>query len=58
MTIKTSKICPPIPTKEFDWQAIDDETYDGAEDSETNQIGFGATKELAIQDLMDKLVEL
>ena len=24
---------PPIPDRNYDWTAIDDDTYDGAEDS-------------------------
>lgn len=58
MNIQTTYFRPPIATREFDWKAIDADTYDGAEDSPTrHQIGFGSTKELAIEDLMGILEE-
>jgi hypothetical protein len=38
--------------------AIDDETYDGAEDSSNrNQVGYGCTGAAAIADLMAQLDE-
>lgn len=38
--------------------AIDDDSYDGAEDSLTrHQIGFGHTEEEAINELLEKLDE-
>ncbi len=38
------------------WFAVDDATYDGADDSRTrNQIGFGETPEAAVANLMEKL---
>lgn len=41
----------PIPIREFDWSAVDD-NYDGAEDSgNRHQIGYGATEQEAIDDL-------
>ena len=56
MNIKTECVCPPIPTRRFDWLAYDDNTYDGAPDSGTrNQIGHGATKQEAIADLMEQM---
>lgn len=42
---------PPIPIRQFDWSAIDDDTYDG----EGCPIGRGATEEDAINDLLDKI---
>lgn len=42
---------PPIPIRQFDWYAIDDDTYDG----EGCPIGRGATEEDAINDLLDKI---
>lgn len=40
------------------WSAIDEDTYDGAEDSSTkNQIGSGNTEEEAIADLNDQINE-
>lgn len=40
------------------WSAVDDDTYDGAEDSKTRaQIGWGATEQDAIDDLVDQLFD-
>jgi hypothetical protein len=58
MDIKTEYDPKPIPYRDFDWTAYDAETYDGAEDSRSNVIGFGATKEEAVNDLMEKIGEL
>lgn len=56
-SIRTTYDPPPIPTwRQFAWSAIDDDTYDGAEDSSTrHQIGWGATEEEAIADLMEQI---
>lgn len=35
MKISTAFVYPPIPDRRFDWSAVDDDTYDGAEDSST-----------------------
>lgn len=44
--IKTEYSLKPIPTRNHDWLAYDDDTYDGAPDSGTrNQIGHGATEQ-------------
>lgn len=37
-----------------EWIAVDDDTYDGAEDS-PNQCGVGSTEQEAVDDLMEKL---
>ncbi len=42
---------PPIPIRDFDWSAIDDDTYDG----EGCPIGRGPTEDAAIEDLLDKI---
>jgi hypothetical protein len=56
MKIRTDYWPKPIPTHRFDWIAIDDDTYDGAPDSgNRNQIGYGATEEEAIADLLEQL---
>lgn len=56
MKIKTQYQQPPIPSRNFDWQAIDVDTYDGAPDSATrNDVGHGATEREAIEDLLGKL---
>jgi len=56
MKIVTHFVCPPIPLRQFDWSAIDDDTYDGAEDSHC-PIGYGATEAEAIADLMREIEE-
>ena len=56
MTIRTDFIRPPVPSRGFDWSAIDGDSYDGAPDSPNrNEIGYGATEEEAIKDLEGKL---
>lgn len=58
MKISTYHVYPPIPIRQYDWCAVDDETYDGAPDSATrNQIGYGTTPEEAIADLRSILEE-
>jgi hypothetical protein len=44
----------PPPTPEFNWFAVDDDTYDGAEDSRC-PVGWGATEQAAIEDLKEQL---
>ena len=51
--LKTSYVHPPIPDRSNDWSAIDDSTYDGP----GSPIGFGATEQEAIQDLLTQLEE-
>jgi hypothetical protein len=51
LTIKTSCVCPPIPIRNLDWQAIDDRTYDGP----GSPMGTGATEQEAIDDLLEQL---
>lgn len=54
--IQTEYWPPPIPIRDYDWSAIDRNTYDGAEDSANrHQIGWGATEQAAIIDLLDQL---
>jgi hypothetical protein len=56
MKIRTSFDYPPLPIRDYDWSAIDEDTYDGAEDSKTrHNIGYGATEAEAIADLMEIL---
>jgi hypothetical protein len=50
MEIKTTFIYPPIPIRSFDWQAIDDSTYEAG-----MPIGHGRTKAEAIADLMEQV---
>jgi len=51
MQIRTTFVYPPIPVRDFDWSAVDDDTYDG----EGCPIGRGATEEEAIADLLEQL---
>jgi len=51
MKIKTSFVNPPIPMRQFDWLAVDDDTYDG----EGCPIGTGATEQEAINDLLEQM---
>lgn len=56
MKIRTNFIYPPIPDRRFDWSAIDEDTYDGAEDSGTRgHVAYGATELEAVKELMDIL---
>jgi len=55
-SIRTTFIYPPIPIRSMDWSAIDDSTYDGAEDSHC-PIGYGATEADAIRDLLQQICE-
>ena len=50
--IRTENVFPPIPTRLFDWCA----TYDGYEPGDP--IGWGATKDAAIKDLLDEFPPL
>jgi hypothetical protein len=51
MKILTHYDPPPIPWRDHDWSAVDDETYDGP----GCRIGWGATEQEAIDDLMAKM---
>ena len=53
MKIKTSFDYPPIPIRNFDWSAWDDETYDG----EGCPMGHGKTEQEAIADLLEQTEE-
>lgn len=50
MKIRTHNECPPIPIRQFDWSAVDDETYDGP----GCVIGWGRTEQEAIEDLLSQ----
>lgn len=49
--VMTDNICPPIPTRRWDWQAVTDEYEPG------HPIGVGETETAALFDLMEKLLE-
>ena len=53
--IVTERICPPIPIRLYDWSAVDDRTYDGADRSPV--VGVGATERAAIDDLIEQICE-
>ena len=50
MQIRTEYIYPPIPIRSFDWCAYDDDL--GADCS---PVGYGATEQEAIDDLMEQI---
>ncbi len=53
MKIRTEFVYPPIPIRDFDYCAVDDDTYDG----EGCPIGYGPTKEAAKADLLNAIEE-
>lgn len=53
MKIRTNYVYPPIPIRDFDWSAVDDDTYDGP----GCPIGSGPTEEAAIKDLLEQIEE-
>lgn len=53
MKIRTEYVYPPIPIRDFDWSAVDDDTYDGP----GCPIGSGRTKQEAIDDLLEQIEE-
>jgi len=61
MKIVTHYDPKPIPSRRFDWSAVDDDTYDV--DCDENgyfsrcPIGYGSTEQEAIDDLMDQFAE-
>jgi hypothetical protein len=52
-TIRTDFIYPPIPDRQFDWCAVNDDTYDG----EGCLIGYGEDEQAAIDDLLHLIDE-
>lgn len=50
MNILTRYYAKPIPNRNFDWQAIDDDTYDIGQ-----PIGFGRTEAEAVEDLKQQI---
>lgn len=57
--VRTTHEYPPIPVRDMDWSAVDDDTYDVDCDQDgyfsTCPIGRGATEEAAIADLLEQL---
>jgi hypothetical protein len=52
MNIVTEYIHPPISLRDWDWQAVDDDTYEG---DPRQPIGYGRTEQKAIQDLLEQI---
>lgn len=52
--IVTECVYPPIPIRQFDWMAYDDNTYDGAPDAGHQIVGSGATEAEAIRDFQEQ----
>jgi hypothetical protein len=61
MRIRTNFDYPPIPVRDCDWSAVDDDTYDFDCDQDgffsTCPVGRGATEEEAIADLLEQIEE-
>ena len=59
--LSTSAVYPPIPTRNFDWSAIDANTYDADWNGEryvsTSPQGAGSTEAEAIADLLEQIEE-
>lgn len=49
MTIRTEYDPKPLPVREYDWQAVNDDYEPG------DTIGFGASQEEAVADLLEKI---
>ena len=52
MKIRTEFVYPPIPDRQFDWSAVDDDTYEPG-----CPVGSGRTELAAVKDLMQQLEE-
>jgi hypothetical protein len=51
VNIRTSYDPKPIPDRRWDWEAWDDDTYDGP----PCPVGLGATEAEAIADLLERM---
>ena len=51
MKIVTSYDPPPIPVRNCDWSAVDDDTYNGP----GCPVGYGSTEPEAVADLIEKI---
>ena len=52
MKIRTDYDPKPIPVRNCDWTAVDDDTYEGG-----MLIGYGTTEQQAIADLLENIEE-
>ena len=50
MKIRTEFVHPPIPIRQFDWSAVDDDSYEPG-----SAIGSGRTELEAVHDLVSRL---
>jgi hypothetical protein len=57
MKIETTHVCPPIPTRAWDWSAVDADTYDPDPGSRGDIVGRGPTEREAINNLVEQLIE-
>lgn len=61
ITVRTTHDYPPIPVRDMDWSAIDDDTYDVDCDGDgffsNCPVGRGATEQEAIADLLEQIEE-
>lgn len=59
MRIVTTHVYPPIPIRDFDWSAVDADTYDADCDQDgffsQSPVGYGRTEAEAIADLKEKM---
>ena len=59
--VRTTHEYPPIPVRNMDWSAVDDDTYDVDCDQDgyfsTSPVGRGATEDEAIKDLLEQIEE-
>ena len=55
MKIRTEYVYPPIPLRQFDWAAYDDDTYCGCGECHS-LVGYGPTEQAAIDDLNEQLL--
>ena len=57
--VRTEFEYPPIPVRDMDWSAIDEDTYDVDCDQDgffsTSPVGRGATEQEAITDLLEQI---
>ena len=54
MDIRTFFNPPPSQRRDYDWAAVDWETYQGLPE---DTVGFGGTEEQAIKDLLQQIAE-
>lgn len=58
MKIVTECVYPPIPIRQFDWMAYDDDTYCGCgECRNAHMVGNGETQDAAVNDFLVQYLE-